>query len=220
MSGNIRCAEGASVGFELVALGKTVQVNSTCNSNVDLKIRQKLLESLDGRILTRTISGAQTGVGYHLDFSGTPFAFNQPIAVREENQTTAGITRACYVDYTFDYSTGKLIVDLRSNRAGGAWKLNEQANIDFNSAVPGTIADPANNPGDSDGCNTASTANYGTIDFRFKDGKIETDESNRKDFNPNGCVLWDEVTGDLLDYKIKNTSEVCSIFWSSLFYFI
>lgn len=119
-------------------------------------------------------------------------------------------TRPCYVDYEFNYKNGTLKVGLTSKRTGGAWDLNRQANIDFNNSGGISITDPANNPADSNlGCNTGSTSDFGDVHFRFKDGKIETDESKTKEFNPNGCTTYNESTGELLDYKIKKSDETC-----------
>lgn len=190
-SGNIKCFSGESVEFQMdVTLGAsttTETITGTCNSTISNQIRRGLLEALDGKTLIREVSQAGTGVNYQLDFTGG-FNFNSPYKVLEESKTN-GVTRNCYLDYTFDFTTGLVSLDTKDSRAGGALSDNETANDDF------SIANPHDG---SSGCFSKNT-DFNKIAFRFIDGKVEFDESGTGNFSDKGCAKW---TGDTLtDYK-------------------
>lgn len=189
---DIQCYQGEDVSFSMdVTLGVDVHpilVVAPCDSEIVYRIRRKMLEALTGYKLTREISGAGTGTDYVLDFSGG-FNYDVPYTVLEATKTNNAVTRDCFLDYTFNYLTGTVSMDTVDT---GAMKARDQ-NRAANTAM--SIANPHDG---SLGC-YAQTGTFANVTFRFKEGKVELDQSNSGNFSPNGCALW---SGDTIsDYK-------------------
>ena len=189
---DIQCYRGEDVSFSMdVTLGVHVHpilVVADCDDEIVNRIRRKMLETMDGYKLTREISGAGEGPGFILDLSGG-FNYDIPYTVLEAEKTVGGITRNCYLDYTFNYATGTVSMDTKNSSAQKARDRNRATNNEFGVANPhdGSI-----------GCYAQSTT-FANVSFRFKDGKVELDESNSGRFSPNGCAKWQ---GDsIVDYK-------------------
>lgn len=190
--GDIRCVSGESISISMdVVLGadtNNLLIDSTCGSSVVLDIRRKMLESLDGHKLMRELSGAGEGIDYVLDFT-SGFEYGVPYTVFETEKTVAAVTRDCFLDYTFNISTGSLSMDTVNSSAQKARDRNRAANN----------AMGVTNPHDgSVGC-YAQPDTFASVNFRFKDGKIELDQSSSGNFSPNGCALW--VGDSISDYK-------------------
>jgi hypothetical protein len=203
--GDIRCNSGETVSLSMnVTLGadsKVLQFEPSCSSQIVVQIRRKLLESLEGHKLIREVSSADVGPDYNLDFT-SGFEFGVPYVVLEKKDHTVGsVTKNCYLNYSFNYSTGSMSMNTQSSALPGrALELNSSANDDFGISNPNLPA-PENSYA---GCASMDT-DFGSTNFRFKDGKIETDESNTGNFSPNGCALWDEDS--IVDYKENGNGD-------------
>lgn len=203
-TGNISCYSGEDVSFDMdIQLGGSTQnllVDATCGDDIELKVRQSMLTALGSHILVREKSQAPVGSGYWLDFSVDGFSFDTPYTVKEKVGWAGVVPNAaqntCYLDYTFNYLAGNVNVDTFAPNFPNAHFINSQVNTDHGVSNPNAPS-PDNN---YVGCNTTGNKMVAG-DFRFKDGKIEIDQSGRKAFSPNGCGLYDENTGALLDYK-------------------
>ena len=216
-TGNISCYTGQDVSFDMdLQIGASVeslQVDATCGSDIELKVRQSMLAALDGHILVREKSYNGTGVGYWLDFSTADgFQFDIPYTILEKNSWTRHSDQAlisnayftnisnCYLDYTFNYQTGRVSNNVAvTTYPDRALVKNEATNTTH------SIANP-NAPSSSNTYEGCSTSAYipAYVDFRFKDGKIEFDESGTKRFSINGCAKFDS-NEDLIDYQENGT---------------
>ena len=107
IDGNIRCVEGAPVSFELDALGNTVQIDTTCNSKMDLSIRQGLLESMAGKRMLQYWAGGQNARP-----QGRVFTFNSIGSFWSTyDNIEAGSSPGCKDKLTFDQSTGTITIE-------------------------------------------------------------------------------------------------------------
>jgi len=211
--GDISCFSGQNVSFDMdIQIGPSVeniQVDAVCGDDIELRIRRGMLQALDGHILVRERGQAPTGSGYWLDFSAAEgFQFGVPYTILDK-EGWAGVaphmTSRCFVDYTFNFATGKVSNGAKTTSyANRALERNTYANNNYSVSNP-NAPQLSNN---YVGCNTANV-DFGESDFRFKNGKIEIDESGTKRFNANGCALWDDNTGSLVDYKENGVNGVC-----------
>lgn len=160
VSGNIRCVEAAPVAFELDALGNTVQVETNCDSNMDLNIRRKLLESMAGkRILMEYGGGHDTrSEGRVITFNAVGSFWGTYDNIVSGAQNTGHNEHLCKDKMTFDEATGQVTIE----------------HDVVNSLIAGTDT--------SQGCLDsefvgATEADYKKIlNYRFKDGKLEFDQ--------------------------------------------
>lgn len=171
-TGSISCISGEVAGFQMDALGNTVDMAVICGSDVDYKIRRNLLKSMDGISIKRTISDASYKNGA-IDFttSGTNggFSFNtnyRVIAIWKDaladggnNDGVVDDNELCYERYVFASSGTVSIAPHADNTA------QNNANASLHCAVSGDYNDSAS--------------------FRFKDGALELDLTYSNDFDPN-----------------------------------
>ena len=188
--GDINCMSGENVSFSMdITLGGTLSnlaITTQCGSDVDLSIRRKMLASLEGHLMILEMSGqGDVGSNFQLDFRDPEgFQFDIPYKTLEEEKTSGGITRECNIDYTFNSVLGTISNNTKATTySGRALELNTLANTAWGISNPNS---PSAGNGYS-GCKTSGDE-YRTADFRFKNGKIELDESGTKDFSPNGCA--------------------------------
>lgn len=160
ISGNIRCVEDAPVAFELDALGNTVQVDTICNSNMDLNIRRKLLESMAGkRILMEYGGGHDTrSEGRVITFNAIGSFWSTYDNIVSGAQNTGHNEHLCKDKMTFDQATGQVTIehDVLSSLLAGTDTTQDCLNSEF---VGATEADYKK-----------------ILNYRFKDGKLEFDE--------------------------------------------
>jgi hypothetical protein len=157
VDGNIRCVEGAPVAFELDAFSNTVQINTTCNSDIDLNIRRGLLESMASKRLLMYWGG-----GHDTRSEGRALTFNAVgsfWATYENIPAGAGNTghneHLCKDKMTFDESTGEVTIehDVTNSLIAGADSTQDCLNSEFSGA---TLNDYKK-----------------VLHYRFKDGKLE-----------------------------------------------
>lgn len=189
-SGSIRCLDGNPVEFDMdITLGgvtSPLNVEAECGSDVELQIRREMLAALDNHKMILEVAGSgSVGPDYTLDFTQAEgFAFDTPYVTLEDEKTFAALTQDCYIDYTFNSATGTVSSNISTTiLAGRAKGLNETANTNWGIANPWQ---PDSGNGYT-GCKSTD-GEYRTADFRFKDGKIELDESGTKRFSANGCA--------------------------------
>jgi hypothetical protein len=160
ISGNIRCVEDAPVSFELDALGNTVQVDTYCNSNMDLNIRRKLLESMAGkRILMEYGGGHDTrSEGRVITFNTVGSFWSTYDNIVSGAQNTGHNEHLCKDKMTFDQATGQVTIehDVTSSLIAGTDTTQDCLNSEF---VGATEADYKK-----------------ILNYRFKDGMLEFDE--------------------------------------------
>jgi hypothetical protein len=184
VSGNIRCVTGAPVAFSLDALGNTVQVDTTCNDNMDLNIRRGLLESMAGkRILGSRANGTSIlSEGRVITFNASGSFWSTYENVVSGNSNNGHNEQLCRDKFTFDETAGTVTIELDQTNSllAGADTIQDCLNVQFNGA----------------------TANdYKTIlPFRFKDGKLQLDGLGTTNF----------VDSNILEFCIDNNSNsVC-----------
>jgi hypothetical protein len=160
ISGNIRCVEDAPVAFELDALGNTVQVDTNCNSNMDLNIRRKLLESMAGkRILMEYGGGHDTrSEGRVITFNNIGSFWGTYDNIVSGAQNTGHNEHLCKDKMTFDQATGQVTIehDVTNSLIAGTDTTQDCLNSEF---VGATEVDYKK-----------------ILNYRFKDGKLEFDE--------------------------------------------
>lgn len=196
-TGDISCFDGQSITVDMdITLGSTTSpliVDSTCGSDVELDIRRKMLSALDGHKMILEVAGqGSVGVNFILDFTQAEgFQFDVPYLTYEEDVTHNAVTRSCYMDYTFNSSNGTVSNNTKSTTYNGrALELNELSNTAMGIGNPNST---------NNGCKS-DDEEYRNASFRFKDGKIELDESGTDRFSPNGCALRDG-SENIIDYK-------------------
>lgn len=209
--GKVVCDSGEEISLNIKMVdNEEINLTTICDSDLELKIRRKLLISLNNHKLMRVLSGASTGSEYILDFSNDGFAFDKPFRVKEFTDTYPDNQSfySCYLDYSFNLENGK--VEMNSKEA------TRQVNIDTNTALKaaaigtdfeGAIDNPETHPGSINptidertnfGCSTVIATEVPLVDFRYKDGFIELDDSGYKKFSPSFCVKWSDE-GEILD---------------------
>jgi len=163
IDGNISCVEGAPVSFSLDAFGNTVMVDTSCNSSIDLSIRQGLLESLAGKTLIAEIGGCPgcniLGQGRILNFNSVGSFWGT------YDNVVSGGSANCKDKYTFDQATGSVTIehDVASSVAAGA--VSQDC---LDNEFPGATLDDYKQ----------------ILNFRFINGKMEFDLET--DFEDNG----------------------------------
>lgn len=212
-TGNISCYSGEDVSFDMDikvgSLTENLQVNAKCGEDIELKVRQGMVKVLSGNAMTREKSAGNTGYGYWLDFTVDGFQYGKPYLVREKIGW-AGIVidpsiHTCYIDYTFNEAEGTVTADTFAPSYPSAHYLNSEVN-DHNGITNPHRPSASNN---YIGCNSTGIKMV-LGDFRFKNGKIEIDESGKKLFSPTGCALYkDDGTNTVLDYKENGINGVC-----------
>ncbi len=150
VSGNIRCVNGASVSFELDALGNTVQVDTTCNSNIDLSIRQGLLESMAGKRLIMYHAGGGNALSQN---RAVIFNASGSFWTTYENINAGGVAN-CKDKLTFDQATGTVTIE---NDSAASITAGATVQDCLDSEFVGATAEDYKNE----------------LKFRFKDGKLE-----------------------------------------------
>lgn len=200
IDGNIRCIKGDPVSFDMdIQIGadtEDLQVDTTCGADVELAIRRKMLTALDGHIMMLELAGnGDVGSKYTLDFknnAGQGFKFDIPHPTVEEIYMDGLNEWPCKVDYVFKEATGKVQVSIGVddlNWVFAALKVNQDTNHHFSDSRCDVTPKVMRSP-----------------DFRFKNGKIEMDESGTKNFSINGCAKYDS-NGTVLDYKENGAGD-------------
>lgn len=184
VSGNIRCVEGAPVAFQLDALGNTVQVDTTCNTIMDLNIRRGLLESLaNKRLLMEYAGGSDSRAqGRALTFNAVGSFWGVYDNIVAGSANTGHNEHLCKDKLTFNETTGQVTIehDTFNSLAAGADSTQDCLNSEFAGA---TLADYRK-----------------VMNYRFKDGKLEMD--------PDGLDFT--VNNDYVRFCIDNNSNgVC-----------
>ncbi len=159
VSGNISCVEGAPVAFQLDALGNTIQVNTTCNSRVDLSIRQGLLASLASkRMLIYHAGGGDVRSQARVLTFGSAGSFWGSYGNIE-----AGSSPNCKDKYTFSETNGTVTIEHDAAASTTAGAVTQTClNAEF---VGATAADYKK-----------------VIPFRFIDGKLQFDGTGTGNF--------------------------------------
>lgn len=212
--GDIRCIDGTPIEVTMdITLGFVTQplnVQATCGGDVDLRIRQEMLSALDGHVMVLEVAGSgSVGSDYKLDFSQAEgFQFDIPYATLEDRKTFAAQTHDCMIDYVFNSATGTVSSKIATTALPGRAKsINQASNTAWGFANPYT---PVAGNGYA-GCKSQD-GEYRTADFRFKDGKIEMDESGLKSFDFRLCVLRDG-SDNIVDHNLtgyfQGTDVVC-----------
>lgn len=158
-SGDISCLRGESVSFEAVALGETIDINTTCSDALDLAIRRKLLEAFISKSMH---------VEMHEHGNANAQTITFPASVSDSNTMTVdvmgvgnGVSSNCGAKYEFNLSTGtvKVYID-GANTVGNG----------INSACGSGASDFVNGFEQQ-------------IQFRFKEGKVEFNMDNETTFD-------------------------------------
>lgn len=158
VDGNIRCVEGAPVSFQLDALGNTVQIDTTCNAQVDLTIRQGLLQSMAGKRMLQYWAG-----GHDATAEGRVLTFNAVGSFwGTYDNIEAGSAAGCKDKLTFDEETGSVTIENDAMNYGGV--ATNQACLD--AEFPGATANDYKR----------------VLPFRFKDGKLQLDGTGTGNF--------------------------------------
>lgn len=171
IDGNIRCFTGSSVSFELEALGESVLINTKCNSEMDLKIRQGLLQSLAGkRVIMEWAGGADArSTGRVITFRPQNSFWGKYDNVASGAPDRGHQEDMCKDSYIFNESAGTVTIELD---------------------VPGSTAirsDSAQYCLDNEFLGATQDEYRKVLNFRFKDGKLEfhhkADFPNDNDLN-------------------------------------
>lgn len=150
IDGNISCVEGAPVSFSLDALGNTVLVDTTCNSKIDLSIRQSLLESMAGKHLLMYWGG-----GHDTRADGRTLTFRAAGSFwGTYTNIVAGSAPNCKDKLTFDEATGSVTIENDSASSVAAGATNQ---VCLDSEFTGATADDYKK----------------VLKFRFKEGNLE-----------------------------------------------
>ena len=170
-TGTISCFSGDTVSFTMDALSKTLNMDITCDANVDRSIRRGLLSSMDGISIKRTISDASYKNGA-LDFTSGgsvgSFAFNtnyKVVAIWKDAVVDGGNNdglvddrELCYERYYF--------------ASNGTVSIAPHADNVAQNASNGSL-----------NCSTGLAYND-SASFRFKDGALELDLTYTNNFDP------------------------------------
>lgn len=155
LSYNISCYQGSRPTFMLNSLGHPLIFSVDCNADIDRQIRSNLLESMDGLSIKRFVTDASYKDGA-IDFS-SGVVWDHPYSVKalEDSNDDHTANDPCYETYTFHKS---------------------------NSTI--TIGFDAVNSDASCYCNTHQ-CDEDEVAFRFYNGTLELDLSNRGIFDQN-----------------------------------
>ena len=155
ISYNISCYVGSDATFMLNALGNQLIFTVECDSNIDRSIRSNLLESMDGLAIKRFVSDASYKEGA-IDFR-TGIQWDTPYSVKaQEDANDDHIANdACYENYTFHKESSTITIGFDAVRSH-----------------PNCYCS-------SNQCDDTEVA------FRFYNGTLELDLSNRGLFDQN-----------------------------------
>lgn len=191
--GNINCYSGDPVSFDMdLQIGATItdlQVDTTCGGDVELDIRREMLAALDNHIMILEVAGVgDVGPDYTLDFknnNGIGFRFDVPHPTLEAMYLDGANEWPCKVDYIFKKDTGEVQISIGVDDFD--WSFASLAvNQNTNNSPVGSVCD-------------VTVGIHRTPDFRFKNGKIEMDESGTKQFSPKGCAKYSG--GNVVEYN-------------------
>lgn len=211
--GAVRCVSGEAISFQMDALSNTVNIDTTCGtySNIELAIRKRLLESMDGISLKRTMTdasykdgaidftsgGASGGFHWNDGNSGT----TDDLYVVKDMDDCNGSGGDLYAVYSFDRSTGKVTMYTLMNAGTIPTALGKSSAADCAAVTGGTDAD---GDGLEDSPSNAS--------FRFKDGTLELDLSGSNIFEvTRGSVNGDGTT--ICNNATIPASNTCESFY-------
>jgi hypothetical protein len=155
ISYNISCYAGSNPTFMLNALGHPLVFSVECNDDIDRQIRSNLLESMEGLTIKRFVSDASYKDGA-IDFrSGIQWDTPYSVKAQEDANDDHTADDACYENYTFHKESSTITIGFDAVRSHANCYCSNNT------------------------CNDTEVA------FRFYNGTLELDLSNRGLFDQN-----------------------------------
>lgn len=158
-SGTISCLIGEDTSFQAVALGETVDIDTSCSTTIDLSIRRELLKAFVSKTM-------RVEMHEHGNANAQDISF--PATTDVENKMTVnvmgvgnGVDSNCGAKYEFNLTSGvvRLYVDAANTVGNG-----------INAAC-------------ASGANDFVNGFEQQIQYRFKDGKVEFNMDNETTFD-------------------------------------